>query len=110
MNIIHGHIVILFPGDNMLTALSVARECHMVKENDHVILVQALPPQTDKFGDSISPPSIEYIYTDQTADTSPITSKSFNVRAVYRYKFLLLKLLAMLYFKVRDMPPASPLA
>ena len=63
----------------MLTALSVARECHMVKETDHVILVQAIPPQTDKFGDSISPPRIEYIYTDQTADTSPVTSKSFNV-------------------------------
>ena len=52
----------------------------MVKENDHVILVQAFPPQTDKFGDIITPPKIEYIYTDQTADTSPITSKSFDVR------------------------------
>ena len=29
----------------MLTALSVARECSMVEENDKVILVQAYPPR-----------------------------------------------------------------
>lgn len=70
------HLVL---GDNMLTALSVARECHMVKQNDHVILCQAFPPQTDKNDGNISAPKIEYVYTDQTADTSPSNSKSFYV-------------------------------
>lgn len=39
------HVFGLFSGDNMLTALSVARECQMVERNDRIILVQAYPPQ-----------------------------------------------------------------
>jgi len=31
-------------GDNMLTALSVARDCHMVEPRDKTILVQTIPP------------------------------------------------------------------
>ena len=63
----------------MLTALSVARECHMVKENDKIILVQALPPQLDKTGNPSAAPQIEYVYTDQSSvKTAPMT-KSFKV-------------------------------
>ena len=68
----------------MLTALSVARECHMVREDDKIILVQAFPPQTDKHGDPVKAPQIEYVYTDQTADPSPTVTKTFNVSALLR--------------------------
>ncbi|XP_021372872.1 probable cation-transporting ATPase 13A3 isoform X2 [Mizuhopecten yessoensis] len=36
---------VMVTGDNMLTALSVARECKMVGSHEKVILVQAYPPQ-----------------------------------------------------------------
>ena len=64
----------------MLTALSVARECHMVQENDKIILVQAFPPETDKTGAAIAAPHIDFVYTDQTADNTSSISKSFKVR------------------------------
>ncbi|XP_046580433.1 polyamine-transporting ATPase 13A3-like [Haliotis rubra] len=51
---------IMVTGDNMLTALSVARECCMVDPTDRIILVQAYPPQADKTG-----PEIEFIFADE---------------------------------------------
>ncbi|XP_067658645.1 polyamine-transporting ATPase 13A3-like [Haliotis asinina] len=50
---------IMVTGDNMLTALSVARECCMVDPTDRIILVQAYPPQNDKTG-----PEIEFVFAD----------------------------------------------
>lgn len=39
----------LLPGDNMLTALSVARDCEMIDEMDRIIIVSAKSPkQTSK--------------------------------------------------------------
>lgn len=61
---------VMVTGDNMLTALSVARECHMVEQHDKVILVQAFPPQTDKSDNTISSPQIEYVYTDEVSQAS----------------------------------------
>ena len=46
-------------GDNMLTALSVARECHMTSDLDRIILVQAYPPSSDQ-----SDVSVEFVYAD----------------------------------------------
>ncbi|XP_033763289.1 probable cation-transporting ATPase 13A3 [Pecten maximus] len=53
---------VMVTGDNMLTALSVARECKMVDQHEKVILVQAYPPQGK------ADPSIEFINTDSTSD------------------------------------------
>ena len=46
-------------GDNMLTALSVARECGMVDRTDKIILVQAYEPSAN-----CTVPEIEFFYTD----------------------------------------------
>ncbi|XP_069120261.1 polyamine-transporting ATPase 13A3-like isoform X2 [Argopecten irradians] len=49
---------VMVTGDNMLTALSVARECGMIDHKDNIILVQAYPSQ------GMTEASLEYIYTD----------------------------------------------
>lgn len=48
----------------MLTALSVARECGMVGENQKIILVQAFPGGTTGKND----PWLEYMYTEDPQD------------------------------------------
>ncbi|KAH3832640.1 hypothetical protein DPMN_105932 [Dreissena polymorpha] len=58
----------LIKGDNMLTALSVARESGFVKPSEPIILVQAFPPQTDAFGNVTETPHVEYVYTDARED------------------------------------------
>lgn len=50
---------IMVTGDNMLTALSVARECGMVDRTDNIILVQAYPPEAGH-----TRPDIEFYYAD----------------------------------------------
>ncbi|KAH9492498.1 hypothetical protein Btru_025992, partial [Bulinus truncatus] len=50
---------IMVTGDNMLTALSVARECNMVERNDRIILVQAYPPDSDH-----SEVTFDFVYAD----------------------------------------------
>lgn len=51
---------VMITGDNMLTALSVARECHMVDSNDQVILVQAYQsPENNNM------PTLEFVYADE---------------------------------------------
>ncbi|XP_076452131.1 polyamine-transporting ATPase 13A3-like isoform X2 [Babylonia areolata] len=50
---------IMVTGDNMLTALSVARECGMVDKTDKIILVQAYEPAPNS-----SNPDIEFFYAD----------------------------------------------
>ncbi|XP_067658153.1 polyamine-transporting ATPase 13A3-like isoform X1 [Haliotis asinina] len=51
---------IMVTGDNMLTAMSVARECCMVDRTDRIIVVQAYPPQDGKAG-----PQVEFMYADE---------------------------------------------
>ncbi|XP_012941516.2 probable cation-transporting ATPase 13A3 [Aplysia californica] len=50
---------IMVTGDNMLTALSVARECKMVDQTDRIVLVQAYPPAAGQ-----SDVNIEFVYAD----------------------------------------------
>ncbi|KAK6965762.1 cation-transporting ATPase 13A3 [Biomphalaria glabrata] len=50
---------IMVTGDNMLTALSVARECNMVEKSDRIILVQAYPPDVDH-----SDVTFDFVYAD----------------------------------------------
>ncbi|CAL1530484.1 unnamed protein product [Lymnaea stagnalis] len=52
---------IMVTGDNMLTALSVARECKMVDKTDRIILVQAYPPTTGQ-----SEVTLEFVYADDS--------------------------------------------
>ncbi|XP_033763720.1 LOW QUALITY PROTEIN: probable cation-transporting ATPase 13A3 [Pecten maximus] len=49
---------VMVTGDNMLTALSVARECGMIDHKDNIILIQAYPAH------GMTEASLEYIYTD----------------------------------------------
>lgn len=35
-------------GDNILTAISVARHCGMIEERDRLVVVNAQPPEGDK--------------------------------------------------------------
>ncbi|XP_060069309.1 polyamine-transporting ATPase 13A3-like [Ylistrum balloti] len=53
---------IMVTGDNMLTALSVARECKMVDQHEKVILVQAYPPQGKANA------SLEFVNAENTND------------------------------------------
>uniref|UniRef100_A0A0B6ZE45 Cation-transporting ATPase n=1 Tax=Arion vulgaris TaxID=1028688 RepID=A0A0B6ZE45_9EUPU len=50
---------IMVTGDNMLTALSVAKECQMVNTTDRIILVQAYPPHNGQ-----SDVTLEFVYAD----------------------------------------------
>ncbi|BFZ23540.1 hypothetical protein BsWGS_26579 [Bradybaena similaris] len=54
--------VIMVTGDNMLTALSVARECQMVERSDRIILVQAYPPHAGQ-----SDVTLEFVYADDSS-------------------------------------------
>jgi magnesium-transporting ATPase (P-type) len=40
---------IMCTGDNILTALSVARDCDMISEQDRVIIIEANPGEAPKF-------------------------------------------------------------
>lgn len=64
---------IMVTGDNMLTALSVARDCHMIEKHDKVILVTALPSIDDN-----KKPQLQWTYTadvkDETKDKFSISS------------------------------------
>lgn len=57
----------------MLTALSVARDCHMIEKHDKVILMTALPSIDDN-----KQPQLQWTYTadvkDEMKDKSSIPS------------------------------------
>ncbi|WAR15527.1 AT133-like protein [Mya arenaria] len=59
---------IMVTGDNMLTALSVARECFFAEENEKIILVQVFPAQYNANGDVMEQAHVEYVYTDPRTD------------------------------------------
>lgn len=64
---------IMVTGDNMLTALSVARQCGMIKKCDRVILVTAVPT-----GDENKLPQLQWTYATEDAvkDKSPVSSST----------------------------------
>lgn len=51
-------------GDNMLTAISVARDCGMVQTHERVIIVDAVPPR------DFQPASITWRYTENPRDVA----------------------------------------
>ncbi|KAM9720213.1 polyamine-transporting ATPase 13A3-like [Menidia menidia] len=54
---------LMVTGDNMLTAISVARDCGMVRPQERVIIVDAAPPK------DFYPASITWHYTDNPTQT-----------------------------------------
>uniref|UniRef100_A0A8C4DQ71 Cation-transporting ATPase n=1 Tax=Dicentrarchus labrax TaxID=13489 RepID=A0A8C4DQ71_DICLA len=59
---------LMVTGDNMLTAISVARNCGMVRAHERVIIADAVPPK------DLNPASITWHYTE-----NPITTDSSSV-------------------------------
>ncbi|XP_032388414.1 probable cation-transporting ATPase 13A3 isoform X4 [Etheostoma spectabile] len=55
---------LMVTGDNMLTAISVARECGMVRANERVIIAEAAPPKDFHLA------SITWHYTENPAPTT----------------------------------------
>uniref|UniRef100_H2RPP3 Polyamine-transporting ATPase 13A3 n=1 Tax=Takifugu rubripes TaxID=31033 RepID=H2RPP3_TAKRU len=53
---------LMVTGDNMLTAISVARDCGMVQTHERVIIVDAVPPR------DFQPASITWRYTENPRD------------------------------------------
>uniref|UniRef100_A0A3Q3XDB8 Polyamine-transporting ATPase 13A3 n=1 Tax=Mola mola TaxID=94237 RepID=A0A3Q3XDB8_MOLML len=54
---------LMVTGDNMLTAISVARDCGMVRSHEKVIIVDAVPPK------DLQPASITWRYTENPSQT-----------------------------------------
>lgn len=69
---------VMVTGDNMLTAMSVARECGFLELYQHIILVQAYPKQTDAMGNTTKPSSLEYIMEQQDRNGSVSRSGELN--------------------------------
>uniref|UniRef100_A0A671XJQ2 ATPase 13A3 n=1 Tax=Sparus aurata TaxID=8175 RepID=A0A671XJQ2_SPAAU len=59
---------LMVTGDNMLTAISVARDCGMVRSHEKVIIADAVPPK------DLHPASITWRYTENPAQTIKDTS------------------------------------
>ncbi|XP_036938816.1 probable cation-transporting ATPase 13A3 isoform X2 [Acanthopagrus latus] len=55
---------LMVTGDNMLTAISVARDCGMIRSHEKVIIADAVPPK------DLYPASITWRYTDNPAPTN----------------------------------------
>ncbi|TNN69870.1 putative cation-transporting ATPase 13A3 [Liparis tanakae] len=55
---------LMVTGDNMLTAISVARDCGMVRAHERVIIADAAPPK------DFHPASITWHYTEDPAQTN----------------------------------------
>lgn len=65
---------ILFPGDNMLTAISVARDCGMIPPKDTVIIADALPPHDGQAA------KITWRYADKPSKTSRLEVRRLSSR------------------------------
>lgn len=68
---------VMVTGDNMLTALSVARECHMILSHHRVIVIDAFEgDDTDS-----SPPAVSWHYVDSVINnsTAPAVSNKSNL-------------------------------
>ena len=64
---------VMVTGDNMLTALSVARDCRMVDAEDKVVLVQCLTTSSD----GNTKPQLQFSYTEDESQklVAPVTSE-----------------------------------
>ena len=65
---------VMVTGDNMLTALSVARECHMIQPNDEVVLLQAIEAD-----DEDEPPRLSWNYANHVKRKDSMMSTSIKL-------------------------------
>lgn len=65
LSVSSGHVT----GDNMLTAISVARDCGMIPSQDTVIIADALPPRDGQAA------KITWRYADKPSKTSHLEVK-----------------------------------
>ncbi|XP_060054474.1 polyamine-transporting ATPase 13A3 isoform X2 [Erinaceus europaeus] len=68
---------VMVTGDNMLTAISVARDCGMILPHDKVIIAEALPPKDGKVA------TINWHYADtltQCSNSSAIGSEAIPIK------------------------------
>ncbi|KAF4020869.1 hypothetical protein G4228_012718, partial [Cervus hanglu yarkandensis] len=71
---------VMVTGDNMLTAVSVARDCGMILPQDKVIIAEALPPKDGKVA------KINWHYADtmtQNNDSSAIDPEAIPIKLVH---------------------------
>lgn len=71
---------VMVTGDNMLTAVSVARDCGMILPQDKVIIAEALPPKDGKVA------KINWHYADtltQCSSSSAIDSEAIPIKSVH---------------------------
>ncbi|XP_045358511.1 polyamine-transporting ATPase 13A3 isoform X1 [Leopardus geoffroyi] len=71
---------VMVTGDNMLTAVSVARDCGMILPQDKVIIAEALPPKDGKVA------KINWHYADtltQCSNSSAIDSEAIPIKLVH---------------------------
>lgn len=74
------NLSLLFPGDNILTAISVARDCGMVGVSDIVLVAKTSPPTHDE------PATLTF----EPADTPDIvTTTDEEVRLFFCLHFIL---------------------
>jgi len=69
---------VMVTGDNMLTALSVARECHMVPAQDNVIIVEASEDGTVEYKLAAKHYEATYEVEDHTGTPQPSTLGNNN--------------------------------
>lgn len=76
-------VLLIHIGDNILTALSVGRECELVKPDQTVIRVEA-ELQTDQYS-----PHLNVSYTlEENEKTNIVHDVSSNARSHYRKYFI----------------------
>uniref|UniRef100_A0A8C0XJN2 Cation-transporting ATPase n=1 Tax=Castor canadensis TaxID=51338 RepID=A0A8C0XJN2_CASCN len=71
---------VMVTGDNMLTAVSVARDCGMILPQDKVIIAEALPPKDGKVA------KINWHYADsltQCSNSSAVDSEAIPIKLVH---------------------------
>ena len=69
-------------GDNMLTALSVARDCGIIEHKDRVVVAYARPPVGDQ------PASIEWMPSEETQMTHDGTADILKVHFFESYSYM----------------------
>ncbi|KAM3866042.1 polyamine-transporting ATPase 13A3-like [Diretmus argenteus] len=65
---------LMVTGDNMLTAISVARDCGMIQSHERVIIADALPPK------DIQPASITWHYTENAAQNTSKDNQAVEIK------------------------------
>ncbi|KAK5859455.1 hypothetical protein PBY51_021010 [Eleginops maclovinus] len=65
---------LMVTGDNMLTAISVARDCGMIRAHERVIIAEAAPPK------DFHPASITWHYTENPVQTKDNQSVEINLQ------------------------------